>query len=256
MLWHLSINIRRPIKAARAGIDERHENAAFAWNEAISAAAESYRDLDDPYLQARATDVEDVGAQVLFAMSDKSARPSLIFDEPVILYAADLTPTETSQLDMQRVLAIITAGGGPTSHSAILSRALGIPAVAGVGTMLERQPNGTLTGINGFTGEIWLEPTAEVQTKLQASRTDWLVGREKLLQTSQQLALTKDNHRVEVFANIGGANDARAAVKNGAEGVGLLRTEFLFLTRETAPRKKSSSCSCVILSKRWALNAL
>jgi multiphosphoryl transfer protein len=226
------------IKAARAGIDERHENAAFAWNAAVNAAAESYRALDDPYLQARAADVEDVGTQVLFAMADKSARPSLAFDEPVILYAADLTPTETSQLDMQMVLGIITAGGGPTSHSAILSRALGIPSVAGVGTLLERQPSGILTGINGFTGEIWLEPSADVQSKLRASRIDWLAGREKLLQTSQQLAVTKDNHHVEVFANIGGVNDARAAVKNGAEGVGLLRTEFLFLTRETAPSEE------------------
>jgi phosphoenolpyruvate-protein phosphotransferase len=226
------------IKAARAGIDERHENAAFAWNAAITAAAESYRALDDPYLQARAADVEDVGTQVLFAMADKSAHASLTFSEPVILYAADLTPTETSQLNMQMVLGIITAGGGPTSHSAILSRALGIPAVAGVGTLLERQPSGTLTGINGFTGEIWLAPSADVQSKLQSSRADWLAGREKLLQTSQQLAVTKDHHRVQVFANIGGTNDARAALKNGAEGVGLLRTEFLFLTRETAPSEE------------------
>jgi multiphosphoryl transfer protein len=226
------------IKAARAGIDERHENAAFAWNAAITAVAESYRVLDDPYLQTRAADVEDVGTQVLFAMADKSARSLLTFDEPVILYAADLTPTETSQLDMQMVRGIITAGGGPTSHSAILSRALGIPAVAGVGTLLERQPSGTLIGIDGFIGEIWLEPAAEVQSQLRASRVDWLAGREKLLQTSQQLAVTKDNHRVEVFANIGGVNDARAAVKNGAEGVGLLRTEFLFLTRETAPSEE------------------
>ena len=142
------------IKAARAGIDERHENAAFAWNAAINSAAESYRALDDSYLQARAADVEDVGTQVLFAMTDKSTQSALTFNGPVILYATDLTPTETSQLDMQMVLGIITAGGGPTSHSAILSRALGIPAVAGVGTLLERQPGGTLTGINGFTGEI------------------------------------------------------------------------------------------------------
>jgi phosphoenolpyruvate-protein phosphotransferase len=182
--------------------------------------------------------VEDVGAQVLFTMMNKSALSPIIFNEPVILYAADLTPTETSQLDMQRVLGIITAGGGPTSHSAILSRALGIPAVAGVGTMLDKQPSGVLTGINGSTGEIWLEPSADVQVILRASRADWLAGREKLLQTSQQLATTKDNHRVEVFANIGGLNDARAAVKNGAEGVGLLRTEFLFLTRETAPSEE------------------
>jgi phosphocarrier protein FPr len=226
------------IKQARAGIDERHENAAFAWNAAITAVAESYRALNDPYLQTRAVDVEDVGAQVLFAMADKSARAPLTFDGPVILYAADLTPTETSELDMQRVLGIITAGGGPTSHSAIISRALGIPAVAGVGTLLDRAPGGALTGIDGFTGEIWLEPSAEIQAEIQMHRTEWLAGREKLLQTSQQLGMTKDGHRVEVFANIGGVNDARAAVQNGAEGVGLLRTEFLFLTRETAPSEE------------------
>src|SRR5262249_16343349 len=155
-------------------------------------------------------------------------RASLSFNEPVILYAADLTPTETSQLDMQMVQGIITAGGGPTSHSAILSRALGIPAIAGVGTLLERPTNGTLPGINGLTGEFWLDPSPEVQSKLQATRAEWLAGREKLLETSQQLAVTADDRRVEVFANIGGTNDAGAAVKNGAEGVGLLRTEFLF----------------------------
>ena len=141
------------------------KTAAFAWNAAITAAAESYRALDDPYLQARAADVEDVGAQVLFTMMNKSAPTPTAFNEPVILYAADLTPTETSQLDMQMVLGIITAGGGPTSHSAILSRALGIPAIAGVGTLLDRQPSGALTGINGFTGEVWLEPSVDVQAE-------------------------------------------------------------------------------------------
>jgi phosphocarrier protein FPr len=226
------------IQQARVGIDERHENAAFAWNAAITTAAERYRALDDPYLQQRATDVEDVGTQVLFAMLDKRASTSIAFDEPVILYAADLTPTQTSQLDMQMVLGIITAGGGPTSHSAILSRALGIPAVAGAGAMLDRQPSGVLTGINGFTGEIWLEPSPEVQAELQARRAEWLTNREKLRQTGQQLGMTKDGRRVEVFANIGSLNDARGAVQNGAEGVGLLRTEFLFLTRESAPSEE------------------
>ncbi len=154
------------IQQARIGIDERHENAAFAWNAAITAAAETYRSLDDPYLQERATDVEDVGTQVLFAMINKNSHAPIAFEKPVILYAADLTPTETSQLDMQMVLGIITAGGGPTSHSAILARALGIPAIAGVGTMLDRQPGGKLAGINGFTGEVWLDPGKEVQTEI------------------------------------------------------------------------------------------
>src|SRR5512139_2918381 len=226
------------IEQARKGIDKRHENAAFAWNAAIMEAAASYRSLDDPYLQQRAADVEDVGTQVLFAMMNNKANGPIVFDQPVILYAADLTPTETSQLDMNMVLGIITGGGGPTSHSAILSRALGIPAVAGVGRMLDRQPSGKLTGLNGFTGEVWPDPSPEVQDEIQAHRTEWLAGREKLLQTSQQLAMTKDGQRVEVFANIGGVNDARGAVQNGAEGVGLLRTEFLFLTRESAPSEE------------------
>ena len=226
------------IKQARVGIDERHENAALAWNAAITALAGEYRALNDPYLQTRAADVEDVGTQVLFTMLNKNALAPIVFKEPMILYAAELTPTETSQLDMQMVLGIITAGGGPTSHSAILSRALGIPAIAGVGTLLDRQSGGALIGINGSTGEIWLEPSADVQATLKTSRAAWLTRREKLLQTSQQLAMTKDNQRVEVFANIGGLNDARAAVRNGAEGVGLLRTEFLFLTRETAPSEE------------------
>ena len=229
------------IQQARAGIDERHENAAFAWNAAITAAAERYRALSDPYLQQRAVDVEDVGAQVLAAMTNAKAHAPVAFDQPVILYAADLTPTETSRLDMNMVLGIVTAGGGPTSHSAILSRALGIPAVAGVGTLLEKQPVGTLTGINGFTGEVWLEPSVHVQAELKERRTEWLATREKLLQTSQQLGMTRDGRRVEVFANIGGVTDARAALQNGAEGVGLLRTEFLFLTREIAPSEEEQT---------------
>jgi phosphoenolpyruvate-protein phosphotransferase len=205
------------------------------------AAAESYRALDDPYLRQRAADVEDVGTRVLFRMMNNSAPAPLVFESPVILYAADLTPTETSQLDMNKVAGIITAGGGPTSHSAILSRALGIPAVAGTGTILDHQPVGALTGINGSTGEIWLDPSPDVQAEIKSRRAEWLAGREKLLQSSQQLAKTKDGHRVEVFANIGGANDARGAVQNGAEGVGLLRTEFLFLTRETAPTEEEQT---------------
>jgi phosphocarrier protein FPr len=226
------------IQQARLGIDERHENAAFAWHAAITAAAERYRALNDPYLQQRAADVEDVGTQVLAAMTNTKLHSPIALDEPVILYAKDLTPTETSNLDMKMVLGIITAGGGPTSHSAILARALGIPAVAGVGTMLDTQPAGVLTAIDGFTGEVWLEPSEEVRSQIQKSRAEWLASREQLLRTSQQLGMTKDGRRVEVFANIGSVTDARAAVQNGAEGVGLLRTEFLFLTREVAPSEE------------------
>lgn len=229
------------IHKARVGIDERHENAAFAWNSAITEVAESYRALDDPYLRQRAADVQDVGSRVLFLLTNQTQQSTTVFEKPVILYAADLTPTEISLLDMQMVQGIVTAGGGPTSHSAILARALGIPAIAGVGTTLERYPHGALIGLDGFTGQFWLDPTPEVQSQIQARRAEWLAERQKLLQASQQPGMTKDGHRVEVFANIGGVNDAHAALQNGAEGVGLLRTEFLFLTRESPPSEEEQN---------------
>ncbi len=229
------------VSAARARILEAQDNAARAWHTAIQAAAQSYRALGDAYLQARAVDVEDVGRQVLFCLADKSAIAPPIFEQPVILLANDLTPTETSQLDMERVLGIITTGGGPTSHSAILSRALGIPAVAGVGALLDQTPNGTPVGMDGASGEIWIDPSADASTRLQARRAEWLDHRAALRAASHQPAATQDGQRIEVFANLGGLPDARLAVENGAEGCGLLRTEFLFLTRETAPDEEEQT---------------
>ncbi len=220
------------------GIFKNQLNAAAAWDAAVNTVADTYRSLDDPYQKQRALDVEDVGRQVLLALSGAPAAAPLTFPQPVILYAEDLTPTETSQLDMRQVLGIVTAGGGPTSHSAILARGLGIPAVAGSGMFLAHQPAGGMVGLNGFTGEVWVDPSGKVQSSLGDLRTSWQAERERLLHLSKDLAKTADGSRVEVFANIGGPNDAAVALENGAEGVGLLRTEFLFLTRETAPSEQ------------------
>lgn len=229
------------LSAARARIFEAQDNAARAWHAAIQSAAQGYRALTDAYLQARAADVEDVGRQVLFCLAGKSAATPLAFERPVILLANDLTPTETSQLDMERVLGIITVGGGPTSHSAILSRALGIPAVAGVGALLDHTPNGAPVGLDGASGELWINPSPEITAQLQARRAAWLGQRAALRAASHQPATTSDGQQMEVFANLGGLPDARAAVENGAEGCGLLRTEFLFLTRETAPSEEEQT---------------
>ena len=211
------------------------ENAAAAWHKSITQVAATYQALDDPYLQQRATDVFDVGNQVLFALAGKSVAAPIQFSEPVILFASELTPTETSQLDMSQVLGLITVGGGPTSHSAILARAMGIPAVAGAAPSLERLPGGTRVGLDGFEGLVWVDPAEEAVEKLQARREAWLEQRDRLLEVSHQPAVTQDGRRVEVAANVGNLMDAEMAVKNGAEAIGLLRTEFLFLTRETPP---------------------
>jgi multiphosphoryl transfer protein len=222
------------IDQTQQAIFEHKKNAAAGWSEAASRAAESYRALEDAYLQQRAADVLDVQNQVLFALAG-GVTSAITFEQPVILYAEDITPTETSQLDMNAVLGILTVGGGPTSHSAILARALGIPALSGVSPTLERLPAGSTVAIDGFTGTIWIDPPDNIKQDLTARRESWIETRQTLLKASHAPAATKDGRRVEVFANVGNLQDAQAAVNNGAEGIGLLRTEFLFLTRETPP---------------------
>jgi phosphocarrier protein FPr len=219
----------------RRAIYEHHQNAAVAWSNSTAHIAATYRAVDDAYIQQRAADVEDVGNQVLFALAEKTTSAPIIFTEPVILFAQDITPTETAQLDMTNILGIITVGGGPTSHSAILARALGIPAVSSANPSMEHLPNESFVALDGFSGKIWINPEPSLQAELKARRKAWIESCQKLLQTSHTIAKTRDGQHVEVFANIGNVQDAQNAVKNGADGVGLLRTEFLFLTRETPP---------------------
>ena len=222
---------------AHQNIFGRHQNAEMAWHEAAKRVADSYRELEDVYLKQRAADVEDVESQVLFALGGKNAAAPMIFKDPVILFAQDLTPTETSQLDMNAVLGIMTVGGGPTSHSAILARALGVPAVSSVSQEFGRAPLGSLVALDGFNGTVWLNPSEQIQAEIKTRREQWIASRKKLMEDSRAPAFTRDGHRVDVFANVGNLQDARSAVKNGAEGIGLLRTEFLFLTRETPPNE-------------------
>ncbi len=213
-------------------------NPAAAWKEAISAVATSYLALEDAYLKQRAIDVNDVGNQVLFALAGKTDGLRIVLTEPVILFAEELTPTETSSLDMNKVLGLMTVGGGPTSHSAILARALGIPAVSGVNRNLEKLEAGTVIGLDGFKGRLWVTPDKTVQSELQQRREVWLAERLRLLRSGQEPAATHDGQRIEVVANVGSVLDAKTAMENGAEGIGLLRTEFLFLTRTVPPSEE------------------
>jgi multiphosphoryl transfer protein len=222
----------------QAAIQQDRQNAAAAWNANIQAVADTYRSLPDAYLQQRAADVIDVGNQVLFALAGKATAEPVKLSQAVILSAQDLTPTETSQLDMSQVLGIVTAGGGPTSHSAILARALGVPALSGLDLSARDVKPGTLLGLDGFQGRLWIDPPSDVRQELEQRRKAWLEQRQKLLQKSHAPAILRDGTHVEVVANVGKVSDAQAAISNGAEGIGLLRTEFLYLTRETPPTEE------------------
>ena len=220
---------------ARSLIFEQQHNAAKAWNTAVCEVADTYRGIEDEYLQQRATDVLDVGTQVLRILAGETPVGKIELPGPVILFARELTPTDTARLEMDKVLGVMTVAGGSTSHSAILARAMGIPAVAGVDAAIETLPDGTLVGMDGFEGRVWIEPSADVAEKLQEQRSRWLAQRQRLLEARLQPAVTRDGQHIEAAANVGKQEDAELAMQNGAEAVGLLRTEFLFLTRATPP---------------------
>jgi phosphocarrier protein FPr len=220
---------------AEENIRQKRQKASAAWNAAAETIAARYRSLPDAYLQQRAADVEDVKNQVLLALAGQVAAEKITFPEAVILYADEITPTQTAQLDMSAVVGIVTRSGGPTSHSAILARALGIPAVSGVGLALESVPEGTPLAIDGSKGMVWLRPAGEVLKELAERQKRWQSEREAMRRASFTLATTRDGRRIEVVANVGNVSEAQAAVQNGAEGIGLLRTEFLFLTRTSPP---------------------
>ena len=209
-------------------------NAEFAWNEGVRFYADMLRGVPDEYIAARAADVEDVGRRVLARLQGHTDEPSQL-DQPSVIVAAELTPADTVLLDRRYVLAFCTEGGGPTSHVAILSKALGVPCIVGLGGRLASVADDAVLLVDGAAGELLIDPD-------EKTRAEYLVkaeGLEKLKQEAAsgaaQPAITRDGRRVEIVANIGSLDDAQEAIKHGAEGVGLLRTEFLFLDRATAP---------------------
>ena len=219
---------------ARESIFNEKKNAAAAWLHAVEQVATQYRSLDDAYLQSRAKDVEDVGQQVLVNLLGlETLVPA--FDESGILVASNLTPSETTHLDTSKVLGILTAFGGPTSHAAILARSLGIPAIAGLGEGISNLPADALLVMDGEKGQVWVNPEADFVAEYTNLAQVAEQAKAQALTESQEPAITIDGHRVEIVANIRSATEAQNAVASGAEGVGLFRTEFLFLDRENPP---------------------
>jgi phosphoenolpyruvate-protein phosphotransferase len=210
-------------------------NAAWAWQQAIDERVGQMQKLDDPLLAGRAVDLSDVGQRVLRHLVGEGGEETLAPDTPVILIADDLTPSDTAALDPDAILGFCTAIGGPTSHSAIMARSLGIPAVVGGGKLVLDVSDGTPAILDGFNGRLYLNPS---QADVAAAR-----ALQRRLQAEQETAnasrfspaITTDGHQVEVAANINRAADVPQAVEAGAEGVGLMRTEFLYLERSAAP---------------------
>ena len=225
--------------AARAGI-AIGQGASVAWRAAIDAQAEQMVGGDET-LAARVADLRDVGARVLGHLNGGAgsepqlARLVAAQGEPVIVVAQDLSPSETAGLDPERVLAICTVGGGPNAHTAILARALGLPAIVGAEAAVLDIADGELIILDGGQGTLTLAPDAARLTAARQAVQQQRAQREAERQAAQAAAITRDGRRIHVAANIGSLSDAQRAAEAGAEGVGLLRTEFLFLERTEAP---------------------
>lgn len=229
-------------------------SAAWAWQHAIEERIADVRRVQDERLAARAVDLHDVGQRVVRLMVGVEQGEVQLPEAPVILVADDLTPSDTARLDPKRTLGICTAGGGPTSHTAIIARSLDIPAVVGAGAAVLEQPNGISCILDGGGGRVYLEPTSADRESAQQFQHDLQRQRDVEYESRYQPALMTDGHRVEVVANIGKAPEAAHAVESGAEGIGLLRTEFLFLERATAPSEEEQYEAYTTMTQ--ALNGL
>ncbi len=206
--------------------------AERAWHDAAESAAERFRALDDPLLRERAADVLDVGRRVVGALTGgQEGGPS----EAGIVVARELTPADTAGLDPALVRGIATAHGAATAHAAILARALGLPAAVGLGDAVLAIADGTPLLLDGDAGTLVVDPPAGELADAEHRRERAAARRAEARRHAREPATMRDGERIEVFANLGAASEAAAAVEAGAEGVGLLRTEFLFLDRPELP---------------------
>jgi phosphocarrier protein FPr len=213
---------------------EDRVGAEAAWQAETSKLVDRLGALEDPYLRARAADVADVAARVLRRLTGVVGA-ARVLREPAILSARDLTPSEVKDFDPRMVLGLCLEAGSASAHSVILARAMGIPVVAGLGPGISALADGTTVAVDGEQGKVWISPDAGQVEMLEGRRREWLAARRAAELERHRPAATRDGRRVRVFANISGVAEAAEAVACGAEGVGVLRTEFLFLGRAAAP---------------------
>ncbi|MEJ2486356.1 MAG: phosphoenolpyruvate--protein phosphotransferase [Anaerolineales bacterium] len=213
-------------------------NADAAFYEAAETYAEMMQALSDEYLQARAADIRDVASRVIRILGGEATQDTTL-SSPSIIIADELAPSDTIKFDRDTTLGFFTAQGGTTSHTAILSRALGIPAVVGAGRLPVSLSDSTNLILDGDHGKLIVDPDESTLAAYQQSQQIQYEKLEQERQTSKKPAITLDGKQVEVVANIGNLEDAQNAIKNGAEGVGLFRTEFSYLEQPSLPDEEA-----------------
>lgn len=208
-------------------------SAAAAWWNEIDSAATRQAACPDALLAERAVDIRDIGRRVMALLCDSN--PVATPDHPYLWVAQDIGPSQLVNLDPNRVLGLVTVGGGASSHSAILARSLGIPVLVAAGDAVMTLPSGTEAILNGDDGTLWVAPESSVLEQARVRQQETRKQAEQAWAHRHEPAITRDGHRVEVAANLGDTARAAEVVEAGAEGVGLLRTEFVFMARRSAP---------------------
>ena len=212
-------------------------NAEYAIGTTADNFAAMFQAMDDAYMQGRAADVKDVSERLLQVLSDNST-DAMKMDEPAIIAADDLVPSETVQLDKEKVLSFITMHGSANSHTAILARTMNIPAVISLGEDLKKEYDGKLAIVDGLEGKVYIEPDAKTMEAMQEKQRMDQEQKELLEQLKGKENITKSGQKVNLYANIGNLADVGAVLKNDAGGIGLFRSEFLYLESETYPTEE------------------
>lgn len=213
-------------------------NAAAAASKIIDQQVTMLSEIDDEYLKERAGDIRDIGNRLLKNILGMHIVDLGEINEEAILVAYDLTPSETAQLNLDKVLGFITDIGGRTSHTSIMARSLELPAIVGTNNVTEKVNTGDFLILDAVNNAVYVNPTQEQIDSLKAQQAQLAAEKAELAKLKDLPALTLDGHQVDVVANIGTIRDCEGADRNGAEGVGLYRTEFLFMDRDSLPSEE------------------
>ena len=224
-------------EAIQSAIQDEKRNAEAAVTDTAAQFADMFATMDDPYMQARAADVKDVSNRIIGILTGV-VQGGINSPVPVILAADDLAPSETVQLDKSKILGFVTEGGSGSSHTAILARTMGIPAIIGVGNQMKPEYEGREVILDGNTGNVVVEADEATKSRLLLKMEEQKKQQELLNQLKGLPNETKDGHQIRVYCNIGSPDDVPAVLKNDAGGVGLFRSEFLYLNCDDYPSEE------------------
>ena len=224
--------------AAMANIEANRLSASKEIYDIMNTYAEIFSHLDDEYLRERKADINDVGMRLLKNLTGKTGNGFGNLPENAVIIAHDLTPSDTAQIDRSRVAAFVTDIGGPTSHSAIMARTLEIPAVVGTGNITASVKTGDLMIVDGYEGMVIVNPDVDTVTLWRNKKAGYEHERNQLKELIHTKTITKAGKHVILAGNIGNPEDVEKAIENGAEGIGLFRSEFLYMDREELPTEE------------------